>query len=102
MGTEQSGAERRGNERRWVMMRVLVEDQQSVEFSRTVNVSDSGILIERTPDLMLELDQHVNVVIQGMLADDSETGEVGEGLSGGRPMMVVRIEPERVALTFLD
>ncbi len=94
MSEQDPQQERRASPRRWVMMRVVVDDQQSVQFGNTVNVSDTGMLIERIPELELELDQVVNVVVEGMLPE-------GEGDADGRRMMVVRVTDRLVALTFL-
>lgn len=96
MSEEQDDDDRRASTRRWVMMRVLVGDEQSVQFSNTVNISDTGLLIERQPGLDLAMDQHVNVVVQGMISEGEEASEEG------RLMMVVRVTDANFALTFLD
>lgn len=98
MSSKEDDSERRASARRWVMMRVQVADQQTVQFANTVNISNTGVLIERVPGLELVLDQYVNVVVEGMLADDSAEEDEGEG----RLMMVVRQTDEHIALTFLD
>ena len=98
MSSKEDDSERRASARRWVMMRVQVADQQTVQFANTVNISNTGLLIERVPGLELVLDQYVNVVVEGMLADDSAEEDEGEG----RLMMVVRQTDEHIALTFLD
>ena len=86
MSADDNNSDRRGSPRRWVMLRVLVDDQESVQFGNTINVSNSGMLIERIPEVDLQPDQVVSVVVQGMLAGDKESPDES------RSMMVVRVD----------
>jgi hypothetical protein len=86
--------EKRGSPRRWVMLRVQLEDGHDLELVQTINVSETGILIERPPSLALAPQQVVSVVIEGLLPE--------EGLDDSRRQMeVVRVD-EHVALKFVD
>ena len=87
-------AERRASERRWVMLRIVIEDQGNIAVTKTINVSETGILIESSPDLKVEKDQILHVVLEGLIPED-ETPR-------SREMLVVRVEEQAVALTYID
>jgi hypothetical protein len=94
MTESDSTEERRVSPRRWVMLRVQLKDASNVVLSQTINVSDTGILIERPEGQQLETGQLVSAVVEGLLPAEGEAG-------APRPMVVVRAG-EQVALGFMD
>ena len=86
--------ERRGAPRRWVMLRLSIEDAGNIVISKTLNISESGLLIENSAELNVQQDQILQVVVEGQIADDAEAQT--------RDMLVVRVNPESVALTYID
>jgi hypothetical protein len=93
MADDDSHAELRGSARRWVMLQTRIENSSAVALTRTVNVSESGILVEYPQELELRPGDLVSVVIEGLLADD------GAGESK-RAMTVVRVDAHQLALRF--
>jgi hypothetical protein len=93
MADDDSHVELRGSARRWVMLQARIENTSAVALTRTVNVSESGILIEYPGGLELRPGDLVSVVIEGQLAEDS----AGESKRG---MTVVRADEHHLALRF--
>jgi hypothetical protein len=95
MSDQHEDEERRESERRWVMMRVVVESRNRVFMTQTLNVSESGILVERVPDLQLLPGQQISVVVEGVLENPDEG-------ASRRLLEVVRVASDGVALRFVD
>lgn len=94
MTDDDSHVELRGSPRRWVMLQTRIEDSSNVALAWTINVSDSGVLIERPADLAVQVGDIVSVVIEGLLAEDAGDGSA-------HAMAVVRVDEQRLALRFM-
>ena len=77
--------EQRHSPRRWVMLQTRLEHSARVALTQTINVSESGLLIESPPGLLLRVGDRVSVVIEGLIAEQAD----GESK---RSMEVVRVD----------